>query len=140
FHLLGNMFYLWLFGGALEQRLGSIRYLVLYLCSGILAGFFFATFNPDLETPLIGASGAVSGIIGAVAVLYSKKYVKTFVFGKIIPLHIWLYITVFIFSNLYIALRQHLMGVISVAWSAHLIGLVSGIVLVHLFRVPKERS
>jgi rhomboid family protein len=69
-HLLGNMLFLWVFGNNIEDRFGRLRYLLFYLLCGYAASYGFALANAGSQTPLIGASGAIAGVLGAYLVLY----------------------------------------------------------------------
>ncbi|MHB8707783.1 MAG: rhomboid family intramembrane serine protease [Desulfuromonadales bacterium] len=79
-HLAGNMLFLYIFGDNVEYRLGSLRYLFAYLGAGVAATLFFALFVPDSQVPLIGASGAISGVLGFYFVWFPRNQVKVFVF------------------------------------------------------------
>ena len=79
-HLAGNMLFLWIFGDNVEQRLGRIRYLLGYLLAGVAATLFFALFVPGSHVPLVGASGAISGVLGCYFLWFPRNQVKTFVF------------------------------------------------------------
>jgi membrane associated rhomboid family serine protease len=79
-HLGGNMLFLWIFGDNVEYRLGPWRYLLLYLLSGVMATVFFALFTRGSYTPLIGASGAISGVLGCYFIWFPRNKVKTFIF------------------------------------------------------------
>jgi membrane associated rhomboid family serine protease len=79
-HLAGNMLFLWIFGDNVEHRLGSVRYLLAYLAAGVAATVFFAVFVPDSQVPLVGASGAISGVLGFYFLWFPRNRVKTFVF------------------------------------------------------------
>ncbi|WP_305043344.1 rhomboid family intramembrane serine protease [Geoalkalibacter sp.] len=79
-HLFGNMLFLWIFGNNVEHRLGSLGYLLSYLGAGVAATLFFALFVPDSQTPLIGASGAISGVLGFYFLWFPKNMVKVFIF------------------------------------------------------------
>lgn len=76
-HLLGNMWYLWLFGDNVEDRLGKINYIALYLTAGMAAIFIQYMIYPSADIPTIGASGAISGLLGAYIVLFPKVKIKT---------------------------------------------------------------
>ena len=78
-HLLGNMLYLFVFGDNVEDRLGHLRYLVFYLVAGIVATFVFAAANAGSTTTLVGASGAIAGVLGAYLVMYPTATVRTFI-------------------------------------------------------------
>ena len=79
-HLVGNMLFLWIYGDNVEYRLGRIGYLVAYLLTGIVSTLFFAMFVPDSNVPMIGASGAISGVLGFYFVWFKRNQVKVFVF------------------------------------------------------------
>jgi membrane associated rhomboid family serine protease len=79
-HFLGNMLYLWIFGDNVEDRLGRPRYLAFYIACGAAAALGHVAFNPGSVTPAIGASGAISGVMGAYFVLYPRSRVLTAVF------------------------------------------------------------
>jgi membrane associated rhomboid family serine protease len=78
-HLIGNMIYLWIFGDNVEDRLGHLRYLVFYLLSGVAAALAQAYLFPDSTIPTVGASGAISGVLGAFLVLFPTARVFTLV-------------------------------------------------------------
>lgn len=77
-HLIGNMVFLFLFGFLLELVLGAATYLVIYLITGVIAGAFFTLFNPGSVIPLVGASGAISGLMGAYIVMYGLRKIRFF--------------------------------------------------------------
>jgi membrane associated rhomboid family serine protease len=79
-HVGGNMLYLWIFGDNVEDRLGHVRFLVFYLFAGIAAAMLQILFNPFSTVPMIGASGAIAGVMGAYFVLYPHSRVLTVVF------------------------------------------------------------
>ena len=83
-HLLGNMIYLWVFGDDIEEALGWLRYLVFYLLSGILAALGFIALDVHSTTPLIGASGAISGVLAAYLMLRPCAKVSVFVLRAVI--------------------------------------------------------
>lgn len=79
-HLAGNMLFLWIFGDNVEYRLGSWRYLLAYLGTGVIATLFFAMFVPGSQVPLIGASGAISGVLGCYFLWFPRNKVRCFLF------------------------------------------------------------
>ena len=87
FHLVGNMLFLWVFGDNVEDAMGHVRFLVFYLACGVFAGLFHAWMVPDSDMPLIGASGAVAGVIAAYLMLHPHVSVWVLAF-KVIPLRI----------------------------------------------------
>jgi len=78
-HLIGNMWYLWIFGDNIEDRFGPVRFLAFYLACGIFAGVVQYLANPDSSLPTIGASGAIAGVLGAYAAAFPRARVVTFV-------------------------------------------------------------
>ena len=77
FHAIGNMWFLWLFGGNVEDRVGHARYLLFYVLCGAAVGFLQAMADPELAVPVVGASGAVAGVLGAYFALYPQSRVLT---------------------------------------------------------------
>ncbi|WP_295557591.1 rhomboid family intramembrane serine protease [uncultured Hyphomicrobium sp.] len=133
-HLAGNMLFLWVFGDNVEDAMGHIRYLFFYLACGVLGGLLHAWIDPASEIPLIGASGAVAGVIAAYLVLHPR--VRVWVLAlKAIPLRI----SAAFALGLWI-LMQVVMVLIPqvgpVAWWAHIGGLIAGAVLVVFLRRP----
>lgn len=78
-HLAGNMLFLWIFGDNVEHRLGRVRYLLLYLGTGIAGTGFFMLFVPESQTPLVGASGAIAGVLGYYFFCFPTNRVRVFV-------------------------------------------------------------
>ncbi len=79
-HLAGNMLFLWIFGDNVEHRLGHFAYLLVYLVTGVVSTLFFAAFVPDSSMPLVGASGAISGVLGCYFFWFPRNKVKVFIF------------------------------------------------------------
>lgn len=128
-HLVGNMLFLWVLGDNVEDALGHARFVVFYLLSGIAAALSHAAIEPGSTVPMIGASGAISGVIGAYLMLHPRAPIKTLVFRFIVRLPafvvlgIWI---VFQFLNAYVAGPTQ--G--GVAWWAHIGGFIAGLILV----------
>lgn len=78
-HIIGNMWFLRIFGDNVEERFGSIRYLIIYLLSGVMGGFLQYIFSPNSEIPMLGASGAVAGVLGAYLVFFPHHKIETLV-------------------------------------------------------------
>ena len=134
-HLLGNMLFLWVFGGSVEEALGHFQYLIFYFIAGIGAAVVHTAFNWGSKIPTVGASGAISGVMGAFIVLYPTAKVTT-----LIPA-LFLFFTIRIPAFLmlgYWFLLQFFSGVASVgvgneggvAWWAHVGGFILGAILV----------
>lgn len=134
FHLLGNMLFLWVFGDNVEDAMGHVKFLVFYLTCGIFAGLFHSWMVPDSDLPLIGASGAVAGVIAAYLMLHPRVSVWVLAF-KVIPLRI----SAGLVLGLWIALQVVMVAVANVgptAWWAHIGGLMAGAVLILFLRRP----
>jgi len=131
-HLIGNMLFLWVFGDNVEDAMGHVRYLLFYLICAAAGGFAYAILDHNSQVPLIGASGAVSGVVAAYLMLHPRVKVWVLAFGRI-PLRLtaqWLLGAWVIFQivNAVIAADSQ------VAWIAHVGGLVAGAILVIFFR------
>jgi membrane associated rhomboid family serine protease len=142
-HLLGNMWYLWIFGDNIEDRLGHLRFLVFYLLCGLLASAAHVALNPESGVPVIGASGAIAGVLGAYLVCFPRARVLTlvpiFIFVQFVQLPAFvllLFWFVLQFFNGALAIGQANLG--GVAWWAHIGGFVAGMVLVWVF--PRRRG
>jgi membrane associated rhomboid family serine protease len=137
-HLIGNMWYLWIFGDNVEEAMGHFRYLIFYLISGLLASMSHIISGTGSVLPSIGASGAISGVLGAYLLLYPRAQILTFIFlGFFIRL---IYIPAGFVLGFWFVL-QLLGGSMAggqdaggVAFWAHIGGFVAGLVLVNLFR------
>ncbi len=131
-HLGGNMLFLWIFGDNVEHRLGRLLYLVVYLLTGIVATLAFAAFAGDSNTPLVGASGAISGVLGLYFLLFKRNKVKVFIFLFPIVFDVWL-IPVRWVLGFYVIIDNLLPFVLSqessVAYGAHLGGFVAGLAI-----------
>ena len=145
FHLGGNMLYLWIFGDNVEDRLGHGRFLTFYVLCGVAAAVAQAMLSPDSRVPMVGASGAIAGVMGAYFVLYPRSRIVTlvpiFIFFQIVE------IPAIFFLGLWFVM-QFLSGVGSVATAtgrvsggiafwAHVAGFAAGMVGVFLMRRPE---
>ena len=139
-HLLGNGLFFWVFGNNIEDSLGHFRFLAFYLICGLAAAAAHIIAQPASPLPTVGASGAISGILGAYLVLYPRVRVRMLfffiVFFKVIPIPAWMVLIWWFFWQLVAALPElrngaDLSGGVAV-W-AHVGGFVAGVVLVKLF-------
>lgn len=131
-HLAGNMLFLWVFGDNVEDALGHFRYLVFYLACAAAAAFLHGALAPESQAPLIGASGAVAGIVAAYLMLHPRVKVWVLALGKF-PLRLpaWMLLALWIlFQFAMIGLD----GEGQVSWVAHIGGIVAGAVLVVVLR------
>jgi membrane associated rhomboid family serine protease len=145
-HVLGNMLYLWIFGDNVEDTLGHGRFLVFYGLSGLAAALGQTLVNPTSRVPMVGASGAVAGVLGAYLILFPGATVLTLMmFGifyrivhipAVIVLGFWIVIQI-VSGYLTVALGRGESG--GVAWFAHIGGFVAGMLLLFLFRPRQSR-
>ena len=133
FHLFGNMLYLWIFGNNIEDYLGSFRFVIFYLIGGLAASLTHILFNPGSQVPMIGASGAIAGILGAYFILYPSARVLTLVFFSVIPVPAAIILGIWFIGQL---LNIGLGG--GVAWFAHIGGFVAGLLLLRLFKQKRR--
>ncbi|MEJ2715813.1 MAG: rhomboid family intramembrane serine protease [Deltaproteobacteria bacterium] len=141
-HVIGNMWFLWIFGDNVEDRLGHVRFLVFYLISGIGASFAHILFNPASRIPTIGASGAISGVLGAYLVSFPHARIQTlfiiFFFIRFIEIPAYLFLVAWFAFQFFSGASQ--IGVYQntggVAYWAHMGGFVIGVILVWIF--PKS--
>jgi len=135
-HLFGNMLYLWIFGNNIEDFLGPFRYILFYLLSGLGASLVHIIFHPSSMIPMIGASGAIAGVLGAYFLLYPGARVITLVFFWILP------VPAFFILGLWFVAQVMNIGIGGgVAWFAHVGGFLIGIALIRIYvkrrRIPR---
>jgi membrane associated rhomboid family serine protease len=142
-HVIGNMWYLWIFGDNVEDRLGHGRFIVFYLLCGMAAAFGQIVMDPYSQLPTIGASGAIAGVMGAYFVLYPHSRVLTLIpwiflqiieVPAIILLGFW-FLMQFISAGA-IAVTANTHGGGGVAFAAHVAGFIVGVLGVFVFRKP----
>ena len=144
-HLAGNMLFLWIFGDNVEDRLGHVRFVVFYFACGAVAALSQTLLNPESVVPMVGASGAIAGVMGAYLVLYPHSRVlmlfpfPLFVFElpAIVFLGFWFFIQFLNGINqLPVFERDAISG--GVAFWAHVMGFVSGLILVVFMKRPER--
>lgn len=139
FRILGNLWFLWIFGDNVEDYLGHFSYLIFYLLCGIAAALTDIALSPLSRIPTIGASGAIAGVMGAYIILYPKARVQTLVVLIVFFTFWWIPAWVFLGYWFFIqfiatsvtATQSHQTG--GVAFAAHVGGFIAGLVLVKLF-------
>jgi membrane associated rhomboid family serine protease len=130
-HLVFNLWFLWLFGNMVEDRIGSVRYLFLYLLAGVgAAGAQFAV-GPTSPIPMLGASGAIAGVLGAYLIFFPKAIIFTFIpvwFAPIIPVPAFIFLVLWFLLQIWQGVGAMLAaeGTGGVAWWAHFGGFVAG--------------
>jgi rhomboid family protein len=141
-HLMGNMLFLWIFGDNIEHRLGHVRFVVFYLACGLAASFAHIFFNADSAIPAVGASGAISGVLGGYLLMFPRNrvYILTWFGVMAVPaifmLGLWI-VTQFVNGVGSIAATQETAGV---AYMAHIGGFVAGLVLAPLFAIGRPTA
>ena len=133
-HLIGNMAYLYIFGDNIEDTLGKTKFIIFYILCGTFAALTQAFVDITSEIPMIGASGAISGILGAYIILYPKKkirvffwfliFIRTFNIPAMFVIGGWIFIQFFSFNN---------NAQDNVAYAAHIGGFIAGLILINLF-------
>jgi membrane associated rhomboid family serine protease len=139
-HLIGNMWFLWLFGNNVEDSMTRPRFVVFYLLSGLAAALLQVVTNPQSGVPMVGASGAISGVMGAYLVLFPRARVFTMVplgfFFTTVALPAWAMLLYWAFLQFVGGLSRMGAEGGGVAFWAHVGGFVAGIVLVKIFARP----
>lgn len=140
-HLLGNMWFLYIFGDNVEDRLGHFRYLVFYLLCGLASGTSHLALNWHSEIPTIGASGAIAGVMGAYFILYPRAKVLTlvpiFIFLHFVEIPAFLFLGIWLLIQLLSATGASAQAG-GIAWWAHIGGFVFGVIFLKLFEILPE--
>jgi len=142
-HVVMNMWMLWIFADNIEDVMGPLRFLAFYLLCGLAALLLHMAFNLTESSPIIGASGAVAGVMGAYVTLYPRGKVLTFIPIIIIPyivrLPAWLFLGFWFATQVLAGLFEQLGApVAGIAWWAHVGGFLAGMFLVRLFMRPER--
>lgn len=146
-HIAGNMLFLWIFGDNLEDRLGHLRYLIFYLVCGVLASLahvatavMLATDPDSLLIPSLGASGAISGVLGGYLLLYPRRRVTAIVFRFLTDVPAYVAIGIWFAFQLISGLGMLGGAQDGVAYGAHIGGFVAGLLLVKVFAIGRNPS
>ncbi len=135
FHLAGNMLYLFIFGPAVEERLGARRYVIFYFAAAVAAGIAMVAMGPDSHVPVIGASGAIAGVLGAYFVLYPRGRITTILplllMWPILGIPAYFYLLLWFVAQLYAAIASGAQGPLvgGVAFWAHVGGFLFGVAI-----------
>ena len=142
-HFAGNMLFLWVFGDNIEDRLGHVKFLLFYFLAGVVAALSHLFVDPHSQTPLVGASGAISGVMGAYLVLYPQNRIRALILFYLISvieirafylLGLW-FLWQLAQGIFYVGLSQQ----VSVAFFAHVGGFLAGVVLMGVYRILSGR-
>ncbi|MCJ7724936.1 MAG: rhomboid family intramembrane serine protease [Acidimicrobiia bacterium] len=120
-HLAFNMWSLWIFGNNVEEAFGRVGYLAFYLLAGLVATAGFVAFNTDTTVPLVGASGAIAGVMGAYLVLFPRHHVMTLIIVRVVAVPAVVFLGLWLISQFFLA-----GGGSGVAWEAHVAGFAFG--------------
>jgi len=133
-HIIGNMWFLWIFGDNVEDALGHMNYLLFYILGGIVASVIQGIISPYSTVPIIGASGAISAVIGAYLVLYPHAKILSlvfiFIFVTVIRIPAWFFIVFWFFIQYFNGIFSISMHSASVAWFAHIGGFLFGFIVI----------
>ena len=136
-HIIGNMTYLYIFGDNIEERLGKLKFIIFYLVTGIFAAFTQAIIDPTSTIPMIGASGAIAGVLGGYLVLYPKANIKVLfwfiIFVKVIRIRAFIVLGGWIIIQ-FISFNGTDVNSGGVAYAAHIGGFISGILLINIMK------
>jgi len=139
-HLIGNMWFLWVFGNNIEDSMGHTRFIAFYLITGLIASLVHVYSDPGSAIPTIGASGAISGIMGAYLVLYPKVRVQVLlilvILIRVFPMPAWVMLGYWFVLQIFSSAMQPTGGG-GVAFGAHIGGFVAGVVLIKMFARPQ---
>ncbi len=139
-HVIGNMWFLWIFGDNVEDAMGRARFAIFYLLCGLAAGLAQVLATPTSAAPMVGASGAIAGVLGAYLVLYPRARVRCIwiliVFVTFVNIPAWALLGLWFVSQFLVPLES------GVAWMAHVGGFIAGFGLVHVLarRGPRDGS
>jgi membrane associated rhomboid family serine protease len=143
-HLMGNMLFLWIFGDNIEHRLGHVRFLIFYLASGVAASFAHILFNSGSPIPAVGASGAISGVLGGYLLLFPRNNVYVLTWGGVMAVPAIFMLGLWILTQLFsgvgsIAATDQTTGG-GVAYMAHVGGFVAGLIFAPLFAAGRPTA
>ncbi len=136
-HIFGNMLFLWIFGDNIENLIGHVRYAIFYIVCGFAAAFGQILMGPDSIIPMLGASGAISGVLGGYMLLFPTRKVRALLFN------VYTTVPAYVALGLWIG-YQILQGYFSpageggVAYAAHIGGFIAGLALIKVFAIGKN--
>ncbi len=136
-HIFGNMLFLWIFGDNLENLLGHVRYAVFYIVCGIAAALAQVIMDADSIIPMLGASGAISGVLGGYVLLFPKRQVRAIIFNFLTTVPAFVAIGIWIVYQLIVGYLTPA-GSGGVAYAAHIGGFIAGIVLIKIFALGRK--
>ena len=143
FHLAGNMLYLWIFGDNVEDQLGHVKFFVFYVLCGLAASLLHILSAPNSQVPMVGASGAIAGVLGAYMIRFPKARILTLIFFgffiRVVRIPALFVLGFWFILQLFYALPSIGSTSGGVAWFAHIGGFLAGIVLFKLLAVFSKK-
>lgn len=136
-HIFGNMLFLWIFGDNLENLIGHIRYAVFYIVCGLAAAMAQIVLSPDSVIPMLGASGAISGVLGGYILLFPGRQVRAIIFNFVTTVPSLVAIGIWIVYQLIVGYMTPA-GSGGVAYAAHIGGFIAGLALIKLFAIGRR--
>lgn len=136
-HIFGNMLFLWIFGDNLENLLGHIRFAAFYIACGLAAAFAQIIMDSDSVIPMLGASGAISGVLGGYVLLFPQRQVRALIFNFLTTVPAFVAIGIWIAYQLIVGYLTPA-GTGGVAYAAHIGGFIAGVALVKLFAIGRR--
>jgi len=142
FHIIGNMLYLWIFGNNIEDKLGHFKFIIFYLLSGVIASLVFVVTSPNSTIPMVGASGAIAGVLGAYLLKFPHARILTLIFlgffVRIVRIPAVYVLGFWFIIQLIYALPSIGSNTGGVAWFAHIGGFVAGMGLFKIFTLMRR--
>ena len=136
-HIFGNMLFLFIFGDNLENLLGHIRFAVFYIICGIMAALAQVVMDPNSTVPMLGASGAISGVLGGYLVLFPQRQVRAIVFNFLTTVPAFVALGIWIGYQILLSFLTP-EGQGGVAYAAHIGGFVAGVALIKIFAIGRR--
>jgi len=136
-HIFGNMLFLWIFGDNLENLLGHIRFAAFYIMCGLAAALAQIVMDSDSVIPMLGASGAISGVLGGYVLLFPQRQVRAIIFNFLTTVPAFVAIGIWIVYQLIVGYLTPA-GTGGVAYAAHIGGFIAGVALVKLFAIGRS--
>jgi len=138
-HIFGNMLFLWVFGDNLENMLGHIRYAAFYIVCGIAAAVAQIVMNTDSIIPMLGASGAISGVLGGYLLLFPRRRVRALIFSFLTEVPAFIALGIWIVYQIIVGYLTPA-GTGGVAYAAHIGGFIAGLALIKIFALGRQKS
>lgn len=138
-HIFGNMLFLWIFGDNIENLIGHFRYAIFYIICGIAAAFGQIVMNTDSIIPMLGASGAISGVLGGYMLLFPTKKVRALIFRIVTTVPAYVALGLWIGYQIVLGFLTPAGGG-GVAYAAHIGGFIAGVALIKIFAIGKSNT